>query len=208
MHHTLIHKTLLKTSKKTAPQLHEIIQSNGPIKLKPRAEKEFFPFLIRTVIGQQLSKGAATSISQRITTEAEKREIDLIDLFIPQRRQVLRTCGLSNSKIRTLTGLRQSYLKGNISPLVIKKADYSTVQDLITNMWGFGEWSADMVALFFCGLSDIWPATDGAILRGLDLLSLSQDSKHIENLVPYRSYVALHIWRGLDTGKLKAVSKC
>ena len=66
------------------------------------------------------------------------------------------------------------------------------------------QWSADMLAIFFVALPDVWPAGDGAVDRGIRALlpRRRHTGKAAALYRPHRSYLALHIWRGFETGRI------
>jgi len=77
----------------------------------------------------------------------------------------------------------------------------------ITKLWDFGQWSAEMVSIFFYPQPDVWSNKDAALTRGVAFLTENNKSHEdaILNVVtPYKSYLALHIWRGIDSGYIIA----
>jgi DNA-3-methyladenine glycosylase II len=92
---------------------------------------------------------------------------------------------------------------GTLDEASIKSASYSEVVEIITRVWGFGPWSADIVAMFYAKLPDVWPSSDAALLRGLRALVPGHDPLEVASLYsPFRTFLARHVWQGLDTGKI------
>lgn len=194
-----IHDFLLRTSKDKYKSIHSLIERNGPLTAPQKAENELFGFLVRTIIGQQLSANAARNIWQRVCALADERNLSIFDLFGVDSLQDIRECGLSANKLKAISELRAAMLSGEISGEEIIQSSYSEIIEKITSVWGLGRWSADMVAIFYCGLPNVFPESDSAVLRGLQLLVGSNDLKVILNeYSPYCSYLCRHIWKGLD----------
>ena len=71
----------------------------------------------------------------------------------------------------------------------------------IKSLWGFGDWSAEMIAIFYLGKTNVWSNGDLMLKKGID--EICEDSEitpqELVDLVdPFQSYLALHIWRNKD----------
>lgn len=195
-----IHAKLIKIAKSHHPALADIIKVNGALSLEPSDEKDLFNFLARTVTGQQLSVAAARTIWDRLGEFSSKKNTSLQALSVSKNEEKLRACGLSKNKIKALISLRDSFKAGDISHAKIIQADYEDIISLITSLWGFGNWSADMAAMFYVRHPDVWPIGDAAIVRGVkkyldDSVSMNDVA---DKYSPYRAYLARHIWKALD----------
>lgn len=199
-----IHKQLLAASA-SLPHLHQLISHNGVLQLKKRAPAELFEYLCQTVVGQQLSNKAAETIWQRIAGFCEEKDKPLFQLLTPRYAEKIRSCGLSQAKLMAMMGLRDAIKQGQLNEDIHTSQDPQLIISEISGLWGFGTWSAEMAALFFFAQPDIWSEKDAALARGLSILS-SREHCHQQELLdavrPYRSYFALHVWRGLDRGNL------
>ncbi|MCP4271996.1 MAG: hypothetical protein GY781_08515 [Gammaproteobacteria bacterium] len=197
-----IHKTLLDKSKNKYPNIYNLIVHNGLIETNQYNHEEFFEFMARTVVSQQLSDAAANTIWGRIKSLAEDEKCLIIDLFCPENSIPVKGCGISGNKFRAISELRSALKKKLICPKTIISSIYEEVISKITSLWGFGLWSADMCAIFYCNLPDIYPENDVAIIRGIEKLCL-EDVNHktvAQDFSPYRSYLCHHIWMGVDSG--------
>ena len=102
--------------------------------------------------------------------------------------------------------LNQSFKEKEISSSKLQKLDERELKDFISDLWGFGPWSAEMILLGYFGSLDIWSNNDSALVRGINLALGKQKKTHdeiIELFSPYRTLLSRHIWKGLDEGKLK-----
>ena len=157
--------------------------------------------VVRVVTGQMLSSKAAQSIYQRVRSKASELELDgswLLDY------ESLRSCGLSGSKARTVCefSARIGTNAGALDYWYALSAE--ELADDIESHKGMGAWTASIIALFYVGHEDVFPYADGSIQRAIGLLEgKGRSKKHRidpELAAPYRSYLALYLWRALDTG--------
>lgn len=195
-----IHQALLITSERF-PALHKIINSNGVIELHRKPKNEFFRYLAKTATGQQLSKAAATTIWTRVEHASKNSCKDVFNFCNSTNYQCLRDCGLSNSKVKTITELHDAIASDSISSEVFTTNDQTFIKSEITKLWGFGEWSANIALLSFFGFQNIWLDDDAALQRGMKIIGIKDDvlpSVVIENFTPYKSFLSLHIWKALD----------
>ena len=144
-----VHRKLLRTAKVSCPELAEVIKENGVLRLRRAGEKTLFAFLVRTVAGQQLSKAAAQTIYNRLLLKCGEDEASLFNLFVNRRKRSLLSCGLSRSKAEALCRLREAFEEGIIDERKLKKASPKEITEQVSSLWGFGKWSADMVAMFY-----------------------------------------------------------
>ncbi|CAA0108548.1 putative bifunctional transcriptional activator/DNA repair enzyme AlkA [Halioglobus japonicus] len=201
----VVHSELLEISKLASNRLLDIIHNNGVILLEPDLNANLFDFLARTVIGQQLSAKAARTIWGRVESLSRPSEQNLSHLFTETFECDVKACGVSRNKYRAISGLRDAMESKQLSTDRLLSSSYEEVKEVITSLWGFGNWSADMTAIFFCGQQDVYPSTDVAIVQGLS--KITDQKKSPEELAflykPYRSYLCRHIWLATDNGYLE-----
>ena len=152
--------------------------------------------MARTVVGQQLSNHAAKAIWQRLW-DASKGEP--YALRGPSAARKLRSCGLSATKVRALLELRAAFAKGAIQERAMRGMEHQQRSAVITSLWGFGQWSADMLGIFYFRDPDIWSPGDLALRRGLERVSsgsVRTQRAILSQFTPKRSYLCLHLWRG------------
>ena len=200
-----IHSYLLD---KSTPhhKLHNIIHLNGVLKVKKSPEKNLFKFMCRIVLGQQLSTKAAQTIWLRLENLCNENDKELSELCEDYYFETIRSSGLSKNKTKAIIMLNQSFKEKEISSSKLQKLDERELKDFISDLWGFGPWSAEMILLGYFGSLDIWSNNDSALVRGINLALGKQKKTHdeiIELFSPYRTLLSRHIWKGLDEGKLK-----
>jgi DNA-3-methyladenine glycosylase II len=197
------HSFVLMTAKRKHPAIAGLLQRNGVITIQRPKGNSLFEFLARTVVGQQLSVKAARTIWGRLSQLGKSEDKTFTELFKDHYRSKISGCGVSQAKTKALLLLNEAFLKGQINEKRIREASYQDISKIITSLWGFGTWSADMVAIFYVQLPDVWPENDVALNRGLKILIQNGDPVLIaQHYCPKRTYLAMHIWKGLDSGTI------
>ena len=196
-----IHNHLLKTSAEYCKPLALIIKANGVINIEIPTDLELFDCLAQTVVEQQLSYKAAKSIWNKIKTSSKERNIKLIDYFDTKYIACIRKDGLSENKIKAIFGAKKAVNDGEITLKRLSKMDDTEFKKSITNLWGFGDWSAEMIAIFYLGRTNVWSEKDLILNKGINQICDQCEltpNELLELVDPYQSYLALHIWRNKD----------
>jgi len=111
---------------------------------------------------------------------------------------------MSNGKCRTIEEFRTAYL---IDPDPIDSWSALSYEELLTEVqgfWGMSHWTASILALFHFAHEDIFPNSDASLQKAAKLIEIQYPKNFLdpEACRPYRSYLALALWAGLDSGKL------
>jgi len=198
-----IHEQMIAIAHTLSPALTTCIEQNGPIELSPECDRignsSFAEHLCHAVTGQQLSVKAAASIWKRVVASAPK-DMALIDHFLEAEPETLRDCGLSRAKVKTVGEIAKAASKGQLDSAELATLTHAERTKHLTGLWGIGQWTADMMSIFYFGDPDIWPAGDLAARKALEQLT-SKRRKTIRTaarFAPYRSYLALHMWQHSD----------
>jgi len=195
-----VHLQLLQATKGLV-SLRQAIENNGVMSLSAQQPVQFFIYLARSVAAQQLSNAAASTIWSRVI-KAAGSEAGLYDFCVESHYQQLRGCGLSNSKVKTILGLRSALESGELGDSLFQSQDRKFITQELTKLWGIGPWTADMAAIFFFALPNIWAPGDAALVRGLEFFASKEGVEPtmiLKLTEPYHSYLALHIWHCWDT---------
>ena len=196
-----IHNHLLKISAEHCKPLAAIIKANGVINIEIPTDIELFDCLAQTVVEQQLSYKAAKSIWNKIKTSSEGRNIKLIDYFDSKYVAHIRKDGLSENKIKAILGAKEAVNGGEITLKGLSEMNDIEFKASITGLWGFGDWSAEMIAIFYLGRTNVWSEKDLILNKGINqICEQCELTPHelLEIVDPYQSYLALHIWRYKD----------
>ena len=196
------HLYIADRSRERHPRIAELLERNGVLDASTQHSRDLFMFLARTVVGQQLSTAAAGTIWTRVTALQEVKSSTLQGLLLRgDSIEIITSCGVSKAKAKALCLLAQTFRQGEMSYGQIRDLQYDKLVESITALWGFGRWSADMVAMFFLGMPDVWPEQDVALARGLRMLVPDEDPAELStHYSPERTYLARHVWNGLDSG--------
>ena len=171
---------------------------HGRLALPLRQDTPFPLYLARAVAGQQLSVKAAKSIWARV--EAGSADQSLVEGFRPARAEALRACGLSNAKVKTLIAIGEAAGEGWLDGEALRALSAPERAEALTRLWGVGQWTADMANMFWFGEQDIWPDGDVAARKALERLTSPRRKtvRTAQRFAPYRSYLALYMWRHVD----------
>ena len=195
------HKKLIKIGNLYVPELTRIVIQNGIISIEVPKNLDVFDCFAQTVVEQQLSYKAAKSIWSKVTDSAKKMNIKLIDYFDEKNFKLIRDNGLSQNKIRSIMGAKEAIKNGSISMNIIQELPYDEYKYLVKSLWGFGDWSAEMIAIFYLGRTNVWSDGDLMLKKGIKEIceksSITPDEL-VELVDPFQSYLALHIWRHKD----------
>jgi DNA-3-methyladenine glycosylase II len=195
-----------------APELHAVIRRVGPFTLRPQRNR--FQMLVRSIVFQQISMGAARTIYGRLEELAARR--------VPGKRPVgkqrmqpevlaaldldeLRSVGLSRQKAAYISDLAHKVADGTV-PLAHlgRRTDEQVIAELI-QVKGIGRWTAQMFLIFSLGRPNIFPVDDLGVrtaiqkLYGFAALPSKQECHDIgTHWSPFASIGTWYCWRYLD----------
>ena len=156
-----------------------------------------FETLARSIIGQQISRAAASAIWTRMRDQDQSSA----PIIAAKQPDDLMPFGLSRRKAEYLIGIADEILSGRLDLAALADMSSQDVQKRLVEIRGIGEWTADNFRLFALGDMDAWPANDIALQEGMKRLkSLAErpNRKMLEKLGetwrPYRGAGALMLW--------------
>jgi DNA-3-methyladenine glycosylase II len=184
------------------PRLREVIKRIGPCLLTPRPDR--FSTLVNSIVAQQISAKAATSINQRLheLSGYPHRPEPLIALG----ETAIRSAGLSANKARYVLNLAEAVASGNVPLDTFDDSwDDAAIVASLTSIKGIGVWTAEMFLIFSLNRPDVLPAHDLGVrvaLRdhhGLADLPRPQECHALaEPWRPFRTIASWYIWRNVD----------
>lgn len=165
---------------------------------EPRIRDTGYKTLLRTIVGQQVSVAAASSMWNKL--EAELGEDFTPACLLERDFDTLRACGLSRQKQGYARSLCELVEAGELDFDNLPKDDEEAIEEL-TRIKGIGRWSAEIYLLFAEGRPDIWPAGDLAVQEGVKRL-LELDERPTEKPTrelaeqwrPHRGAMAIFTW--------------
>lgn len=165
---------------------------------EPRIRPTGYKTLLRTIVGQQVSVAAATSMWNKL--EAELGADFKPTCLLERDFDTLRACGLSRQKQGYARSLCELVAAGEVDFDNLPADDEEAIAELV-KIKGIGRWSAEIYLLFAEGRPDIWPAGDLAVMAGIGkILGMDErpDEKATRALAegwrPHRSATAIFTW--------------
>ncbi|MFL0357331.1 DNA-3-methyladenine glycosylase family protein [Erythrobacter sp. GH1-10] len=165
---------------------------------EPRIRPRGYKTLLRTIVGQQVSVAAASSMWNKL--EAELGEDFTPACLLKRDFDTLRACGLSRQKQGYARSLCELVEAGELDFDALPADDEQAIEEL-TRIKGIGRWSAEIYLLFAEGRPDIWPAGDLAVQEGVKrLLDMDERPKEKEareigsRWSPHRGAMAIFTW--------------
>lgn len=177
-----------------------MLKAVGPIHRQARRDLPLPESLCRAVAGQQLSVAAADTIWSRF--EAFRGRRDLVPFLARVTDLDLRGCGLSFAKIRSIRAIGEAAERGHLESGRLMRMGHGERTACLTEIPGVGPWTADMIGIFYCGDTDIWPDGDLVARRTLQNLvgKRSKTVRVASTFSPWRSRLAMAMWRAVDAG--------
>lgn len=192
------HRHLVETARGFGPRLAAVIEAQGPLRLRRSRSGAVPEVLARAVAGQQLSVAAASTIWGRVVASTGGRP--LMEHVAATDDAVLRACGLSGAKVASLRAIAAAAEAGALDPDELAALGPDARRERLVAIRGVGPWTADMLAIFHFGDRDVWP--DGDVTAAKTLARLTsrrrKTARTAERFAPFRSYLALHMWRAAD----------
>jgi DNA-3-methyladenine glycosylase II len=172
--------------------------------LKRERAGDAYGALLRSIVGQQLSTRAASTIYGRL--------IDIFGGHAPTPKQLLaadpeeiRSAGLSRPKVAYLRDLAQHVEDGTLELERLPELPDEEVTAQLTAIKGLGPWTADMFLMFHLRRPDILPVGDLGIRRAVQVeyrMRKLPEAKRLEKVArpwrPYRTLACLFLWSSLD----------
>ena len=165
---------------------------------EPRIRERGYMTMLRTIVGQQVSVAAASSMWTRL--EAELGAGFAPAELLARDFDTLRACGLSRQKQGYARSLCELVDAGAIDFHALPDDDETAIAEL-TQIKGIGRWSAEIYLLFAEGRPDVFPAGDLAVQEGLArILGLEARPKEkaarklTEDWSPHRGAAAIFTW--------------
>ena len=178
--------------------LSGIIDSVGLCTLTPRYSD--FEFLVDAIIGQQLSKNAADTITRRFRKLFSSSRITPKSFLSLPRDEVLKA-GLSKRKYEYVADLAKAIENNQLQLSDLSKKDDEIIRVTLKRIRGIGDWTVDMYLLFGLARLDVLPIHDLALRRIIsDVYGINQDDRNrIDQIAdrwkPFRSVACWYLYK-------------
>ncbi len=162
------------------------------------------------IVSQQLSTASAAAIFGRL--QAQLGAVNASSLA-SAGDDILRACGLSAPKIRTLRVLAAAVAEGALDFAALAALPAEAAHALLVALKGVGPWTADIFLLFCLGHPDAWPAGDLALQEAARLvldLPTRPSEKALraigERWRPWRGVAAHLLWAAYNPLRAEAAA--
>lgn len=188
------------------PRMAELIGRVGPL---VRAPRRLSPYqsLVQAIVYQQLNGKAAATILGRfkeLSSDGKFPSPSFVAALAPEK---LRGAGLSRGKARYVRALAERAADGRLPSL--KEFDRMTDEQIVqvlTEIDGVGQWTAEMFLIFNLGRPDVLPVGDLGVRRGFQVAYRKRSLPDPEKLrlfgrrwAPFRTTAALYLWEAADS---------
>jgi len=189
-----LHRWFQDTAAPISPKLARDMATVGPVTFPDREDHGTAAFLARAVIGQQISAAAARGIWARIESGARDGGLAVRDFLAAADEPTLRACGLSGNKVKAVRSIHAAAAAGELASL--HGIDHAIRSERLCAIWGIGQWTCDMLAIFYCREPDVWPEGDLAVQRTFrSYIGRRKPAKVAAQFAPHRTHLALYMWR-------------
>lgn len=179
------------------PGLARILGEHGLPRFRRRPAG--FGTLLHIILEQQLSIDIAAKLWRRLRERC--RPLTPAN-FLTLDVRTLKNCGFTRQKIGYARGLARAIAERRFSPASLSRLDDDAAMAAITDLKGFGSWSAEVFLLFALGRPDVWPAEDLALriavqwMRGGAERPTGRELRVLaEAWRPWRSVAACILWQ-------------
>jgi DNA-3-methyladenine glycosylase II len=187
-------------------RLGEVIARVGPCTMLPRREGTHFGHLVRNIIHQQLSTGAAATIHGRfVALIGGERDAPDPAAILALPEEALRACGLSMAKTRAIRDLALHVVDGRLPMHALDTMTDDEVIQALVPVRGIGPWTAQMFLMFRLGRPDVLPVLDLGVRKGAQRMYRTRalpDAARLEKLArnwrPWASVASWYCWRALE----------
>ncbi len=181
-------------------QFKRLLQVVGPLGYKLPVWNSLEDAVLYAVIGQMLSNKASSSIISRLLSDFGSSSA-VIRWAEKNSKKTGPLKGISQRKRRALREWfsyaktdRAEWKNWDTMPL----AEY---QREISSIWGFGRWSADMIAIFYLGRMDVWPETDKGIQKACRIVFNTDNTRAVKKYIRgCETIAAVYLWELLNRG--------
>lgn len=189
-----LHRWFVATAQGLSPRLARDLGAAGPIWFPDRPDHGAAAFLVRAVVGQQISGAAARTLWARVEARAALEGASVAQFLGRAAEAEFRACGLSGNKTKAALAIQRAAAAGALDAL--HGIDHGVRSERLGAIWGIGQWTADMMAIFYYREPDIWPAGDLAVMRVFrSYIGRRKPEGAAARFAPHRSLLALYMWR-------------
>lgn len=193
-----IHSFILNQSSEF-PCINSIFKKNGVLTIN-KDETKFYDFIFKTIISQQISFKASKSIWDKIDNFVKTQNINLIESIDDEIVfETIQRMGVSLRKMNYILDFKNNNPEINSKKQYFRNLSEIDFKGVFKQNKGVGNWTCDMIQIFYFRNLNVWPSSDliiKKILRDIEKKDKRFDLK--KKFLPYLSIVALHFWKYTD----------
>jgi 3-methyladenine DNA glycosylase/8-oxoguanine DNA glycosylase len=187
------------------PVLGKHIARIGAFTLETTATTSVYEALARSIVFQQLTGKAASTIFGRVEALGGA-SFPTPDALLQLDDDTLRGAGLSRAKVAAMRDLALRTKNGELPTIdEVDDLDDDVLIEKLTTVRGIGVWTVQMLLIFRLGRPDVLPSTDYGVQKGFQkvfrkaaLPKPADIVKRAERWRPNRSMASWYLWRALD----------
>jgi DNA-3-methyladenine glycosylase II len=189
------------------PVLRDLIDRIGPLDLEARLRgrpDDAYGALLRAIVGQQLSTGAARAIYARLV-ELFGGHVPAAAELLAVEPDALRAAGLSRAKVAYLRDLAERTQTGELELDRFTELPDDEVSAQLLAVKGLGRWTVDIFLISHLRRPDVLASGDLGIRRAVELaygLPKRPAPAEVERIGepwrPYRTTACIYLWESLD----------
>ena len=169
------------------------------------ARGSHFHAIARSIVYQQLAGAAASTIYGRVRAITPGPRFPTAPQVLELPDERFREAGLSKGKTRAIKDLADKCQDGTVRLRRVSSMPDDEVIDMLSQVWGVGEWTAQMFLIFRLGRLDVMPAGDLGVREGVRRLDLLAERPSAEAVLeraepwsPLRSVATWVLYRLCD----------
>jgi len=183
----------LKISKRNKhTKFNNYLSQSNIISIDSRMDKQndLQFFIVKTIIGQQVSVSAARSIWKKV------------EIYLKEKNSIISTeelakCGLSKPKAKYIYGVINNKDLKSVSKKTLQAMQDNELSEFFLQIKGIGPWTLGIIKMFYLGNSDTFLNGDLAIKKRA--LYFFNDSEYMGiDYSPYKTYLCLYLWQSLS----------
>lgn len=179
------------------PVMAPLLDEHDPY-VEPQWDGEFERLCV-SIINQQLSTASAAAVRARVYDALDDEVTP--ESVLAADGDALREAGLSRSKVEYVRNAARAFRENDYSKTALADRSNEEVVDLLTEIRGIGQWTAQMYCMFVLERPDVLPLGDLAVRRGIEQLyndgeelTRAEMREIAEDWRPYRSLATRYVW--------------
>src|SRR3982751_4583641 len=191
------HRKAIAHLRSVDPVLASIIDRVGPCRLEARRAGTHYDALVRSIVFQQLS-GKATSTIHRRLCELYPGKRPRAEHVVTTQEHLLRGAGLSRQKIGYLRDLSARVADRSLPLAHLGRLSDDSIIEHLVQVKGIGRWTVQMFLMFRLGRPDVLPELDlgiqSAIQRAYGLTKRPTPKEVVVIGETWRPYATVASW--------------